>query len=372
MPFPPILPKIIEIIISAGAVLGFFFAMLLTTKRNKKKTSNKILAALLLVLSVSILHSLLAAPAFHNPYKIREPFILFIGPLLSFYSYELIGVRKIAWKDWLHFLPFVLLILFLLPVWASGSSPYSNFLHANGLAISKIIWAMIVFQFGYYWWKMVSVLHKHRAAVESEFSNIEGKTLSWMKFFLHVFGGFLLILVLTVVIAFHTDYYDAIDTIVCFGLSCAIFALGYNGLFQEEVFSIGAVRVEKFRSVQQNKSEREPAARNDEQFQKLKSYLEEAKPYLNESLTLTELAEQLGMTRNSLSALINNATGENFYSFINEYRVEEAKRLITDPKKQQFTILTLAYEAGFSSKSSFQAIFKKFTGMTPGEFKKRV
>src|SRR3972149_4629134 len=121
-----------EIVLAAGAVQGFFLALILTAKSTRKKTSSKLLAALLIVLSVSILHSLLAGPGFDSPYKIREPFILFIGPLLNFYVYELTGSRKIAWKDILHFLPFVLLILFLMPAWASIPSPYATFLFQNG------------------------------------------------------------------------------------------------------------------------------------------------------------------------------------------------------------------------------------------------
>jgi AraC-like DNA-binding protein len=100
--------------------------------------------------------------------------------------------------------------------------------------------------------------------------------------------------------------------------------------------------------------------------------MEKSKPHLNESLTLTELAEQLGMTRNELSSLINSEYGENFYSFVNLRRVEEAKRLLADPDKAHFTILSLAYEAGFPSKSTFHSAFKKSTGLTPTQFRKNL
>src|SRR3972149_2520374 len=106
MPLPSLFSKIIDIIISAGAVQGLFFAFVLTTNKNKKRTSNKILSALLVILSVSILHSLLVKSVIESPYKIREPFILFIGPLLYLYIYELTGFRKLGRKDALHFLPF--------------------------------------------------------------------------------------------------------------------------------------------------------------------------------------------------------------------------------------------------------------------------
>jgi AraC-like DNA-binding protein len=369
---PPLVIKIIDIMINAGAAQGFFFGALLAANKTSKSASNKILAALLVVLSASILHSLLAAPVFGSPYKIREPFILLIGPLLYFYIRELIGVKKFVWKDTIHFLPFAVLMLLLTPHWTSSGSPYAASLQENGLFISKVIWLLIVVQFGYYWSTILSVLHRHRIAVESEFSNLEGKTLSWVQFFLHVFGIFLLLLVLTVVIAFHTSHYDLVDTIVCLGLTGAVFVLGYNGLFQHEVISTSIILEEKKRQSRAATTDVPSAAQNGEQLLMLKRHLEETKPYLNESLTLTELAKQLHMTRNQLSSLINSATGENFYAFINQYRVEEVKKLIANPKNSNFTILTLALEAGFSSKSAFQAVFKKFTGLTPTEYRKNL
>jgi AraC-like DNA-binding protein len=371
-PMPPFFVKIIDIIISAGAAQGFFFGILLTTNRNRKSTSDKILAVLLIVLSSSILHSLLATPVFDSPYKIREPFILFLGPLLYFYIYELIGAKKLVWKDAIHFLPFVLLIMVLMPIWATSGSSYATFLNENGLFISKVIWLLIVLQFGYYWSKILSVLHRHQIAVESEFSNLEGKTLSWVQFFLHVFGLFLFLLVLTVVIAFHTRHYDLVDTIVCLGLSCAIFVLGYNGLFQHEVFSSPGLPEEKIQQGKASRIDVVTSEENAELLHKLKTHLEQTKPYLHDGLTLTELANQLGMTRNQLSSLINTATGENFYTFINQYRVEEVKKLIANPKNNNFTLLTLALDAGFSSKSAFQAVFKKVTGLTPTEYRKNL
>lgn len=75
------------------------------------------------------------------------------------------------------------------------------------------------------------------------------------------------------------------------------------------------------------------------------------------------------MSRNQLSFVINQGIGDSFYTFINKYRVEEAKRIIADPKNVNFTILSLAFEAGFPSKSSFHSIFKKLTGLTPTEYR---
>ena len=107
-------------------------------------------------------------------------------------------------------------------------------------------------------------------------------------------------------------------------------------------------------------------------FDHIIEYMKEHKPYLSPELSLTELARQLSLSRNQLSHLINTYTNENFYTFVNTYRVEEVKQLLSSPKHQHYTILTLAYEAGFSSKSSFNRIFKSITGNTPSEYQSSI
>ena len=362
--------SLVQMIIYAGIIQGFFLAIILTTKKNKKRKSNRILAVLLIVISVSILHSVIASGSLSTPYRIREPLILLIGPLLLFYIREFTGTKSKTAKNILHFIPFILFFIIILPEWVQGeSSVYSKFLQQNSVVISIITWALIVVQYAYYWFRSLRMIFVHKMAVESEFSSIEGKTLSWLGKFLHIFGILLILFAGTVIFAIHSSHYSAVDSIVSLGLSCALFILGYEGLFQEEIFS----NIYKSRTDKEVKSKeflKSGEISNQEKIlsQKLIAFVEEKKPYLDEELTLTKLAEQLGMNRNQLSSVINNQFGCNFYTFINKYRVEEVKQLLTEPKNKAFTILSLAYQAGFPSKSSFQDIFKKLTGMTPTEY----
>ena len=104
-------------------------------------------------------------------------------------------------------------------------------------------------------------------------------------------------------------------------------------------------------------------------MEKLLSHMEANKPFLNPELTLTDLAKQLTISRNQLSQVINTGVGDNFYNFINKFRVEEVKELIKKDAGKQYTILSLANDAGFNSKSSFNNIFKKMTGLTPSEYR---
>ena len=97
----------------------------------------------------------------------------------------------------------------------------------------------------------------------------------------------------------------------------------------------------------------------------------EKKPYLNPDLNLPELAGELNIPSHYLSQVINKNIGQNFFDFINRYRIEEVKSKIMDPNYHKYSVLGIAFEAGFNSKSAFNRVFKNSTGQTPTQFKKQ-
>ncbi len=111
---------------------------------------------------------------------------------------------------------------------------------------------------------------------------------------------------------------------------------------------------------------------DEEQIMNLKNYMIKEEPYLNPSLTIRNLAEQLKIPMRDLSVLINQELQQHFFDFINEYRIEKAKKILSDPSKSKVTVLEILYEVGFNSKSSFNTAFKKHTGKTPTQFRKSV
>jgi AraC-like DNA-binding protein len=99
--------------------------------------------------------------------------------------------------------------------------------------------------------------------------------------------------------------------------------------------------------------------------------MEDRALYKEPTLTVSDLAGALSVTPHNLSQVINTQFGKNFYDFVNTYRVEEAKRRLVNPKDTHLTILAIAEESGFNSKSSFNTFFRKHAGMTPSEYRKR-
>ncbi|MCK4663019.1 MAG: helix-turn-helix transcriptional regulator, partial [Bacteroidales bacterium] len=106
-------------------------------------------------------------------------------------------------------------------------------------------------------------------------------------------------------------------------------------------------------------------------FKDLLRIMDTEKPYLNEKLSIQDLSDILGISRHYLTQVINEKLHKNFYTFTNEYRLKEVKKRMLSDKYKNYTILSIALESGFNSKSTFNTLFKNYTGMTPSEYRKK-
>ncbi len=128
-------------------------------------------------------------------------------------------------------------------------------------------------------------------------------------------------------------------------------------------------------SVQKNKKYRTSSLSKKERdayMNQILDYMETEKPYLDYELTLGKLADALEIPSYHLSEVLNEALGKNFYDFINIYRVEAVKEHMADPKTSNLTLLAIAFDAGFNSKTAFNRAFKKATGLSPSRFKQQL
>ncbi|WP_228445417.1 helix-turn-helix domain-containing protein [Chryseobacterium nakagawai] len=148
-------------------------------------------------------------------------------------------------------------------------------------------------------------------------------------------------------------------------------ALNNPGLFRniDSKLKLVSELVLEEKGVEQSISEeKEP----NEKLLKLKKYMVEKKPYLNSSLTIQEVSDDIEIPVRDLSLLINHQLGQHFYDFVNTYRIENAMEILKDLTKNKVTILEILYEVGFNSKSSFNTAFKKHTGNTPTGYRKNL
>jgi len=106
-------------------------------------------------------------------------------------------------------------------------------------------------------------------------------------------------------------------------------------------------------------------------LQRLENLMTKEKLFLNSSITLGEIADKLSVIPRYLSQVINELKGQNFYDFVNGYRIEEAKKILSDPSHNEEKILAVLFDCGFNSKSVFNTVFKKSTGITPSEYRQK-
>jgi AraC-like DNA-binding protein len=169
-----------------------------------------------------------------------------------------------------------------------------------------------------------------------------------------------------------------------------IFIMGYMGLLNSEIFAEPKIaksisqlqelsyrkKIDNLMNIETKEKKYEKSGLSDKKakiyLEKLLKLMDEEKPYIDSNLTLISLAEKLSISPHNFSEVINTQLNKNFFDFINQYRVEEAKKLLTDPHKQHLKILAIAYDAGFNSKTSFNTIFKKFTKLTPSEYRNQI
>lgn len=359
-----------------GIALGVFVVLLLNNRAVKKSRANLFLSILLIGLSFSILHILFAGTIFGHfdirTHNMGDPTFLLIPPALWFYSKALTGNRMgFSFKDGIHFLPFVALICFFLLIrFLPKGHPLAVFPDTHHRLVAIIFWIIAVVQFSCYQFFIRKKWRAHQQLIKQEVSNIENVNISWVTFFMNVFLFINFFFLANLFVAIHLEHIAWMGSAIAVIFSLSIFALGYKGILQKEIFyNVGEQNQLQLLPPLQSNPQNKP---DHELITKLNNYMEEKKPYLDAELTLSDLAKQLDISRSQLSRLINEGIGDNFYNYVNKYRVEQVKKFMTDPAMEHFNMLGIALEAGFKSKSTFNLIFKRFTGLTPTEYRKNL
>lgn len=211
---------------------------------------------------------------------------------------------------------------------------------------------------------------------------LEFDDLKWIKHFLNLAGLILLIWLTAIIKSMGNSEFSSPDIYYPLRLSTTIiiYWIGFKGLFR---FRIKEDRIVLRKNIKkqiktENKeflweNDEQSSLKSDrqrEQFDRVNAYVIEQKLYLDPYLSLESLARSSKLSSGYLSTLINTFDANHFSDYINKFRVEQAKRMIRDTDFADYTIVSIGLESGFNSKSTFYKAFKKFTQMTPVEFKK--
>jgi len=364
----------ITIILLLGASQGLFLAFLLLNKP-ENKTANRLLAFLMSSYSAFIAESAINASEWtaQCPHLIgiTAGAILLVPVLHYLYARALIHQRHtFSKRQLLHFIPFAALYLSALFPFYLKSGAYKlaflNNIAQNGPPAFLLFFNwLIIFQGLIYMAVTLQMLKKHRMTLKDNFSSIEKINLNWLR---NITLMTLLLWALGLVIEIWQLFEPGTSITLSAPIMTAffIYTMGYMGLRQPEIFS-GAADVKDVQKYQRSGLSKTMA---QELHEKLIHLMETKKPFTDSNLKLNQLAKMISTTPNYLSQVINEKRQQNFFDFVNGYRIQEAQTMIQNPASQQTTLLAIAYDVGFNSKSAFNTAFKKHTAMTPSQFRK--
>lgn len=217
---------------------------------------------------------------------------------------------------------------------------------------------------------------KHQKNIRLFSSTLENVDLKWLEYMIIgtiVMAGFWIINILFQ--ATMGGIY--LNLITNFIYLLGFFFICFHSVKQKEIYPFNESQKEEINELiieteipEENRRKLLPDDKLAESKNELIELMKAEKPFLDPELSLVKLSGMMNVSTHILSYIINNAFDENFYQFINRYRIEEAKKQILNPEMNHLSLLGIGFEVGFNSKTVFNTTFKKYTGQTPSEFKK--
>lgn len=374
--------QIISIVLS---FLSLLFAVFLLTAKTKNYVSNVIISLFLIVYaqdSNGLFTSYFLYPNYPGWLLIVRTTIFLNMPLIYLYILSVIySDFKLKKSHLLHLLPFVLCVIIFIPrFYAVGYDAKLEFLNANkidGMPEMKLSYILLSLQILVYIIMSFHAIKTYKSLLHENYSNAILFNYNWLFSLITIITIQALVATLKNVFLFIDfkqafNYMQLITEILGLGFICwmVLKALHSPELFRGVNSNLLLVK-NLFAENQDNNilSKREI----DEQdiIRALKEYMNENEPYLDASLTMNNLSEQINIPVKELSLLINHSLNQHFFDFVNGYRIRKAMEILHNKDKKQLTVLEILYNVGFNSKSSFNTEFKKYTKLTPTQFRER-
>jgi AraC-like DNA-binding protein len=361
-----------------GIVLVIFLVVFLLTVKTQNRLPNWLLALFLLLCAIDACKFIIKDVPVHllGFQAFRWTFVYLVPA--SFYLY----VSSVCFENFrykpkylLHALPFFALNLYYaIEIYSRSTLTKLQFINGiNREPVMHFFYFLFELLFQVYFIASFRLIKKSRTVYLENYANTNNYLLNALYTITILYYALHFIVLLRWLVIFTIGYGEFIKWIITFDSFAFLFCTSWYlfvALHKPEFFrGVNS----KLKSIKNTIARQNPAApisaKQQQQMESLKVFMQTNEPHLNSSLTIQDLADKLKMPVKDLSTLINLYMDKHFFDFINEYRIEKAKEILRDPLQKDLTILEILYKVGFNSKSSFSTSFKKHTGTTPTEFR---
>lgn len=359
--------------LTLGLFQGMLFAILLVVRGvREERLSDHLLAALLLcgcLVLLPILLGLLDIHVLWNEWLFLplDPGLL-IGPLVYLFvlAHTNRGFRITRQSLW-HFALFAVYAVYHLAIFAQGRDFVFHWMDAVDLPIINPLYQLLtLLSMCVYLWVTVRHYRQYLRWIETEYPNPEAHQYPWITRFLWAVALTVLatcLLRFVEAIQFDFDYIQAWFTATMVAITTYYISIaGYMSARPPLANSLVSAEADSKMADQDITSE----------LQRLTAWMETNKSYLDPDLSLGTVANAMGVSRETVSMVINAGGGKNFRGFVNTYRVEAFKQAVLAGQAKELTLFGLALECGFNSKATFNRVFKQVEGVTPNMFARDV
>lgn len=347
----------------AGVNLIFISIYCQLNKERRKRLTATFLSLFCLAITLNLLYDILTLNQIYGFYlKFLDEFSLLLAfPCLYFYVLSLTNNNLSFKKKYvIHLVPaLIFLVVWVFPpagfiTWNRNAPMSWLYLHLNH--IQFLLYILLIFK----------ILKRNDEVSKELISSVENGELHWIKELL-VFMSILLI-------CWILDNARLINgNLMAIPLLTFSYWLGYKTINQKDIYYnvSGDFKMETVLPEQNRYRNSKLTEANKKTYvAAIEEFMSREKPYLNNELTLTSMASKLNLKPIHLSQVLNEEFKENFYAFINRYRIVESQRLLKDEQYKNYSIQAIAFEAGFNSMSTFNKAFKEIVGKSPSMFQK--
>ncbi|MBK1897193.1 helix-turn-helix domain-containing protein [Chryseobacterium paridis] len=366
----------LEVIAAIAVFVSLLLAVFLLTVKTERKLENRLFATFLIINAIDI--SGLFMHLFVDSYNLKTFKIsayLLVMPLFYLYvnaaCYSDFTLKR---KHLLHLLPFIVANLILVPrLYLAEGAVKEEFFKSLWHSPEMFFYQLIAeLQFFFYIIGVFIILKKYKKIYLENYTNPNTLLYRWLSQLTMIFLVIHLCIIFKNIVRYtqHRDLFIWLNIVAgtVFLLAACWFilkALNYPELFRRIDSTLQPTKD----FAETLETEIKPDETKNIQIEQLRNFMIEKEPFLEPSLTIQELADQVNIPVRELSVLINHHINQHFFDFVNEYRVKKAMTILKDPTKKEYTVLEILYEVGFNSKSSFHTSFKKYTNQTPTAYR---